>query len=341
VEQHHAVLKERFKGFDIRIESISRLKTKSESEELLDKLENGEIDIIIGTHSLLSDRVKFKYLGLIVIDEEQRFGVKHKERLKVKRIDVNVLSMSATPIPRSLQMSLSGIRDISIISTPPPNRKSIINYFKKFEWNSVFAAVNKEFERNGQAYYLHNRIEDIDAIALKIQSVFPDKVVEVAHGRLPNKVLGKVMSQMASGKIDLLVSTTIIENGIDLPNVNTLIIDDIEHLGLAQMYQIRGRIGRGERQGYAYFLYKSLKGDSKLRLQALEEFSDLGSGFLLANRDLEIRGAGNILGKEQSGVIERVGYHLYLKLLREEIGEFKENLREKKAGELKEMFRFK
>ncbi|MBD3328916.1 transcription-repair coupling factor, partial [Candidatus Dojkabacteria bacterium] len=282
------------------------------------------IDLIIGTHSLLSDRIELKTPGLIVIDEEQKFGVKHKEKIKALRLNAHTLSMTATPIPRTLHMSLSGIRDISVIATPPPGRKPIINKSHIFNWDIVQQAIAKEMVRDGQVYYLHNRVATIDKTALKIQELFPQKRVDVVHGRMAASHLASVMQRFARKEIDILVCTTIVENGLDLANVNTLIIDDVEKLGLAQMYQIRGRIGRGERQAYAYFLYKKLRGDSRLRLEAIEEFEELGSGFLLASRDLEIRGAGSILGKEQSGRIHAVGYSLYMKMLRESVEKLKD-----------------
>ncbi len=318
-EQHKEVLSQRFSNFNCNIESLSRLKTKKEKEEILWLLEEGELDVLVGTHALLSDAVKFYNLGLIVIDEEQKFGVKHKEKLKAYRVDSNVLTMTATPIPRSLQMSISKFKDISIIMTPPSGRKAVKNKFGRFNWNLVEKAISKELKRGGQVYYLHNRIRDIEKIALKIENIFPNKEVRVAHGSLSRIELSSVMRDLATGKIDVLVCTTIIENGLDIENVNSLIVDEVESLGLSQMYQIRGRIGRGVKQAYAYFLYSKLAGDSSLRLKALKEFSELGSGYLLAHRDLEIRGAGNIFGKEQSGDIERVGYDLYNKMLEEEI----------------------
>lgn len=327
VEQHLSVARERFSGFienpDKEIESISRFKSEKEKKEILNRLEEGSIKIIIGTHSLLSKAVKYKNLGLLIIDEEQKFGVKQKEAIKSARVDTHVLSMSATPIPRTLSMSLTGIRDISVISSAPLNRKEIINNFSVFNWDKIFKAIENEIEREGQVYFLHNQISDIEKVALIIQEKFPDKIVDIAHGRMSVMHLASTMRKMVEGKIDILVCTTIIENGIDLPNVNTLIIDDPTKLGLSQMYQIRGRVGRSEKQGYAYFFYKRLKGKTYLRLEALEESQSLGSGFILANKDLEIRGAGNLLGKEQSGLIYSVGYSLYMKMLAESINKYK------------------
>jgi transcription-repair coupling factor len=320
VEQHKAVFRKRFENFaNIRIASLSRFQTAAERNGILRELEAGKIDILIGTHSILSSSVKFKELGLIIIDEEQRFGVKHKEKLKVRRLDSHVLTLTATPIPRTLGLSLSGIRDISVIETPPENRKPVENYTGKFDWDVVKFAIEKEISHGGQVYYLHNRVKDIEGVALKLSELLPDLRVDIVHGQMAVHHLAKVMREFAEGNIDVLVCTTIVENGIDLPNVNTLIIDDIEKLGLAQMYQIRGRIGRSEKQGYAYLLYSNLRGNSSLRLEAMKEFQELGVGYRLANRDLEIRGSGSILGDSQSGFIDSVGYSLYMQIFNEEV----------------------
>jgi len=242
---------------EINIGSLYR----GESKRILKDIENGDLDIIIGTHGLLSDRIKYKNLGLIIIDEEQKFGVKHKEMLKSRRLDVNILSMSATPIPRTFNMALSQIKDISVIATPPDNRKPIKNFSARFDWQVISKAIKTEVNRGGQVYFLHNRVKDIEKIALNLNTLLPDIRIDVAHGQMSIKLLRQIMGNFAEGKIDVLVSTTIIENGLDLPNVNTLIVDDVEILGLAQMYQIRGRIGRGDKQAYAYFMYKKLRGD--------------------------------------------------------------------------------
>lgn len=324
VEQHKVVFKDRFKNFpQVKIKSFSRFNTTAEKNTVTSELASGALNIVIGTHSLLSDSVKFKNLALIVVDEEQRFGVKHKEKIKAKKIDAHVLSMSATPIPRTLNLSLSGIRDVSVIATPPENRVPIKNGFFQFDWDVVVEAVKVELERKGQVYFLHNRVADIQQIALKLAELLPGKVIDVAHGQMSGPALTRIMRDFAARKIDVLVCTTIIENGLDLPNVNTLIIDDIEKLGLSQMYQIRGRIGRSDRPAYAYFMYKSLHGDASLRLDALSDFQELGSGYLLSNRDMEIRGAGNILGDQQSGNINSVGYGLYMKMLGDAVNKYK------------------
>jgi len=342
VEQHKGVLIARFERFrkyllDIgyseenaeklipKVESISRFATIAERREIVSNVSEGKVDILVGTHAILSNAVKFRKLGFVIIDEEQRFGVKHKEKLKAKRLESHVLSMTATPIPRTLNLALNAVRDLSVIATAPLNRKEIINITTEYSIDAVIQAITNELDRNGQVFYLHNRISDIEKIALNIMKYYPEAKVGVAHGRLSAKELAMTMRDFASMKLNVLVCTTIIENGIDLPNVNTMIIDDIERLGLAQMYQIRGRIGRGEKQAYAYFLHKTLGGESALRLEAIQDFHALGSGLLLANRDLEIRGAGTILGDNQSGAVDAVGFKLYSKMLEEAVSRLKKS----------------
>jgi transcription-repair coupling factor (superfamily II helicase) len=319
VEQHLEVFKKRFEKYPFNIESISRFSTEGEREEVLEGLKKGSIDIVVGTHSLLSKEVAFKDLGLLVIDEEQKFGVKQKEKIKSLRVDTNVLSLTATPIPRTLNMALAGIRDISVLATPPENRQEIVNSFGKFDWDEVGKAVKKELDRKGQVYYLHNRVGTIQTVYDKLTKMFPHNVVAIAHGQMSVQDLSHTMASFIRGEIDILVCTTIIENGLDIASANTLIIDDVSKLGLSQMYQIRGRVGRSSKQAYAYFFYDSLKGNSELRLSALRESQALGSGFILSNRDLEIRGAGDILGKNQSGAINSVGYGLYTQMLHEAV----------------------
>lgn len=319
VEQHSSVFKNRLSHYGMNIASLSRFLKGKEKQNILDDLEKGSIDIVIGTQSLLQKRVFFKNLGLIIIDEEQKFGVKQKEELKTKRLESHVLSMSATPIPRTLSMSLSGIRDISTLLTPPEGRKAIHNSYKVFDWDDVQQAIGKELERGGQVYFLHNNVVDIKPVLLKLSELFPQSSIAIAHGQMKPEELSRVMHAFSQGKIDILLCTTIIENGIDIPNVNTLIVDDAARFGLSQLYQIRGRIGRSNVQAYAYFFYKSMKGNVGLRLDALMEAQDLGSGFILANRDLEIRGAGDMLGKSQSGSINAVGYGMYMSMLAESI----------------------
>lgn len=321
--QHLKVFRERFKDYPFNISMLSRLQSNSERRDILNSLDKGKIDILIGTHAILSSDVKFKNLGLLIIDEEQKFGVKQKEKLKSRRVDTHVLSMTATPIPRTLNLSLMGVRDISVLAIPPIGRKEIKNEFFKFDFEKIKESIIRELQRNGQVYYLHNRIESIYALGEKLRELIPDARIEIAHGRLRGQKLIDVMDRFLNHEIDVLLCTTIIENGLDISNANTLIVDDVNRLGLAQMYQIRGRVGRGQRQAYACFFYDNLKGDAQLRLEAIRESQALGSGFVLSNRDLEIRGAGDILGKKQSGTINSVGYGLYTKLLNDAVEKLK------------------
>ncbi len=317
--QHLRVLKERFKKYPFNISLISRLQSEKERVEIEESVSKGKVDILIGTHAILSSSVSFKNLGLLIVDEEQKFGVRQKEKLKSSRVDTHVLSLTATPIPRTLNLSLMGVRDISVLAIPPSGRKEIENEFSKFSLEKVKDCIERELKRNGQVYYLHNRIESIYGLGEKLRELVPDARIEVAHGRLRGKKLIEVMDRFVNHEIDVLLCTTIIENGLDISNANTLIIDDINRLGLSQMYQIRGRVGRGEKQAYACFLFEELRGDAQLRLEALRESQALGSGFVLSNRDLEIRGAGDILGKKQSGTINSVGYGMYTQLLHDAI----------------------
>ncbi len=321
--QHLRVFKERFSKYPFNISLISRLQSAKERESIERGTSNGKIDILIGTHAILSSSVKFRNLALLIIDEEQKFGVKQKERLKSSRVDTHVLSLTATPIPRTLNLSLMGVRDISVLAIPPLGRKEIKNEFSKFSMERIKECILRELRRDGQVYYLHNRIESIYGLEEKLKELIPDTRIEVAHGRLRGKKLIEVMDRFVNHDIDVLLCTTIIENGLDISNANTLIVDDINRLGLSQMYQIRGRVGRGEKQAYACFLYDELRGDAQLRLEALRESGSLGSGFVLSNRDLEIRGAGDILGKKQSGTINSIGYGLYTQLLHDAIERLK------------------
>ena len=323
VQQHLTVLKERFKNYPFNIQSLSRFSSEAEREKVLHGLKNGVIDIVVGTHSLLADDIQFKNLGLLVVDEEQKFGVKQKERIKEMRVNSNVLSLTATPIPRTLNMALMGVRDISVLAVPPSGRKDIVNSFEHFNWDSIVKAIKKEMDRGGQVYFLHNRIGNILSIQSKLKELFPNAVVDVVHGQMGSKYLSERMSDFVSKKTDILLCTTIIENGLDIPNANTLIVDDASRLGLSQMYQIRGRVGRSLEQAYAYFFFDTLSENAVLRLDALRDSQSLGSGFLLSNRDLEIRGAGDILGKNQSGTINSVGYGLYTQMLSEAIEKIK------------------
>jgi len=329
--QHKKVFEDRFKQYPFNVSLLSRLQTSSEKEKIKEDLEKGKIDILIGTHAILSKSVKFKNLGLLIVDEEQKFGVKQKEKLKGARVDTHVLSMTATPIPRTLNLSLMGVRDISVLAIPPSGRKSIRNEFIKFSFEKVKGCILRELKRDGQVYYLHNRVDSIYILQERLKELIPDMRIEVAHGRLSGKRLIGVMEDFINHQIDVLLCTTIIENGLDISNANTLIVDDVNRLGLSQMYQIRGRVGRGDKQAYACFLYDELKGDAQLRLEAIRESEVLGSGFVLSNRDLEIRGAGDILGKKQSGTINSIGYGLYTQLLHDAV----EKLRKIKSTEQK------
>ena len=321
--QHLAVLKKRFAGTLFNIQSLSRLVSEDERKQTIEGVANGSVDIVVGTHALLSDEIKFKDLGLLVVDEEQKFGVKQKEKIKGKKLNTNVLSLTATPIPRTLNMALLGIRDISVLATPPSGRMEIINHFGKFNWETVQEAIQKELDRGGQVYFLHNRVETIQNVYEKLDKLFPQVEVAVVHGQMSVQTLSRNMENFIKEESKILLCTTIIENGLDIPTVNTLIVDDATMLGLSQMYQIRGRIGRSQISANAYFFYDTLKGDSALRLEALKNSQELGSGFLLSNRDLEIRGAGDILGKNQSGAINSVGYGLYSQMLAEAVGELR------------------
>jgi len=324
-QQHYDTFNERLKKFPVRIGILSRFESEKEQQDTIEKLKSGLIDIVIGTHRLLSHDVNFRNLGLIIIDEEQRFGVKAKEKLKALRTHAHILTLTATPIPRTLNIALAGVRDISIIGTPPEGRLPINTYIEPYSDDTIKKTITNELKRKGQVYYLHNKVETINFVAKQLHQLIPKAKIGIAHGRLPEKDLAGAMRDFDTQKTNVLVCSTIIENGLDLPNVNTLIVDNATNFGLAQLYQLRGRIGRGERQAYAHFLYhrKKLKGNAKKRLQALMEAKKLGSGFQLALRDLEIRGAGNILGKEQHGKVSAIGLSLYTRLLAQAIEELK------------------
>ena len=322
--QHYRTFASRFAGFPIRIEELSRFKSKSAQREILRELAEGRVDIVIGTHRLLQKDVVFADLGLIVVDEEQRFGVMQKERLKQLRASVDVITLSATPIPRTLHMSLMGVRDLSLIQTAPKNRMSIKTVVVPASDAIVQRAITAELDRGGQVYYLHNRIESIYAVKSALQRLVPRARIAVGHGQMSESELEPVMQAFIEGAIDVLVATTIIENGIDIPNVNTIVVNDADKFGLAQLYQLRGRVGRSNHQAYAYLLYqahKALSEEAKARLEAIREFAHLGSGLQIAMRDLEIRGAGNLLGAAQSGFIASVGFDTYCQLLAEAIAE--------------------
>jgi transcription-repair coupling factor (superfamily II helicase) len=320
--QHHRTFTQRFASFPVRIDELSRFRSKKEQQATLAALAAGQVDVVVGTHRLLQKDVVFRDLGLIIVDEEQRFGVMHKERLKQLRASVDVLTLSATPIPRTLQMSLMGVRDLSLIRTPPRNRMSIKTVVVPASDAIVQRAIVSELDRGGQVYYVHNRIESIYGLARALQQLVPKARIGVGHGQMPEHELEPVMAQFIEGELDVFVSTTIIENGIDIPNVNTIVINDADKFGLAQLYQLRGRVGRSNHQAYAFLLYqahKALTEDAKARLEAIREFTHLGSGLQIAMRDLEIRGAGNLLGAAQSGFIGAVGFETYAQLLAEAI----------------------
>ncbi len=335
--QQYTAFLQRMKNYPITVEMLSRFKSKKEQEKIIKRTKNGEIDILIGTHRMLSKDVEFKNLGLLIIDEEQRFGVAHKEAIKELKKNVDVLSMSATPIPRSLNMAMVGIRDMSVLTMPPEDRVPVQTYAMEYSESVVFEAIERELSRGGQVYYLHNRVSGIYKTAEKILESFPRHKVAVAHGQMAENALEKIMMEMADGEIDILVCTTIIETGLDIPNVNTIIIEDADKMGLSQLYQLRGRVGRSSRLAYAYLTYrrnKVLTEVAEKRLKAIKDFTEFGSGFKIAMRDLELRGAGNVLGPEQSGFIAGVGYEVYCRILSEAVLEAKGE----KAEEKKECF---
>jgi transcription-repair coupling factor (superfamily II helicase) len=324
--QHYNTFRQRFTVFPMGIQLLSRFRSPKEQKQVLEDLETGRIDVIVGTHRLLSKDVKFKDLGLVVVDEEQRFGVTHKERLKSMKTRVDVLTLSATPIPRTLNMALLGLRDMSTIETPPKNRLAIQTSVLRYSPDVIRSAIEMELARNGQVYFVHNRVETIYSIAAKIQQLLPGARIGVAHGQMNERELERIMLQFVEDKLDVLVATTIIENGLDIPRVNTIIIDRADLYGLSQLYQLRGRVGRSDRRAYAYLLIPSeeiLTDVAKKRLAAIREFSDLGTGFRVAALDLEIRGAGNLLGGEQHGHIETVGFDLYCRMLEQTVEELR------------------
>lgn len=325
-DQHLETFQRRFKDFPVRIEMISRFRTPAEVRDIQKAVEAGKIDILIGTHRLLSRKVDFPKLGLVIIDEEQRFGVAHKERLKQLRKDVHVLAMSATPVPRTLQLSLAGVRDLSLIETPPRDRMAVETAILPYDPSFIREAVEFELERQGQIYYVYNRVESIDNMAAYLKEMVPGLKVTVGHGQMDEKELSKRMHAFIDGEYHLLLATTIIENGIDIPNVNTMIVHRADRFGLSQLYQLRGRVGRSDQLAYCYLLVppdRILSQEARKRLDAIREFTELGAGFRVAGRDLEIRGAGNLLGAEQSGHISAVGIETYLKMLEEMVAELK------------------
>lgn len=325
-QQHYQTFIDRMKNFPINIEMLSRFRTAKQQKEALVGLEKGIVDIIIGTHRILSKDINFKDLGLIIIDEEQRFGVKHKEQLKSLKDNVDVLTLSATPIPRTLHMSMAGIRDMSLLEEPPRERMPVQTYVLEYDIESIRNAINRELARGGQVYYLHNRVNNIEEETIKLQNLVPDAVVSFAHGQMSERELEKAMLGFMKNEINVLVCTTIIETGLDISNVNTIIINDADHMGLSQLYQLRGRVGRSNKTSFAYLMYKKdkiLQEVSEKRLQTIKEFTEFGSGFKIAMRDLEIRGAGNLLGSQQHGHMDIIGYEMYCKLLDQAVRELK------------------
>ena len=317
-QQHYNTFKSRLEGFPVEIALMSRFRTSDQNKKTAEKLKQGGVDIVIGTHRLLSKDVGFKDLGLLIIDEEQRFGVAHKEKIKQLKTNVDVLSLTATPIPRTLHMSLSGIRDLSILEEPPFDRVPIQTYVLEYNDELVREAINRELSRNGQVFYVYNRVKNIEEKCSRLRALLPNARIEYAHGQMKEQELEEIMLEFVNGEIDVLIATTIIETGLDIPNANTLIVDGAENMGLSQLYQLRGRVGRSNKTAYAFFMYKRdkiLSEEAEKRLKAIREFTEFGAGIKIAMRDLEIRGAGNVLGAEQHGEMQAVGYDLYCKLL--------------------------
>jgi transcription-repair coupling factor (superfamily II helicase) len=324
--QHQNTFRERFAGFPARVEMLSRFRTPQEQKVVAKDLEAGKVDVLIGTHRLLSKDVKFKELGLLVVDEEQRFGVAAKEKIKQFKKNVDVLAMSATPIPRTLQLSLAGIRDLSVIETPPRNRLAIQTHIIPFRSGVIATSLRNEIKRGGQVYFVHNRVESIASMAMLLRKLVPEARIAVAHGQMGERDLERTMLSFLKGEQDVLLSTTIIENGLDIPRVNTILVNRADRFGLSQLYQLRGRVGRSDRRAFAYFMVPprtALTPVARKRLKALQEFSELGSGFRIAAMDLEIRGAGNFLGAEQHGHIAAVGFETYTRLLERTVQELK------------------
>jgi transcription-repair coupling factor (superfamily II helicase) len=322
VQQHERTFKNRLGNFAVRVESLSRFTRPADRRRILRDFATGEVDVLIGTHALLGSEVNPKDLGLVIVDEEQRFGVKHKERLKEFKASVDVITLTATPIPRTMQMGLASLRDISVIETPPLGRRSIQTHVGPYDEDLVRRAIEREVARGGQTFFVHNRVESIEEVTERLRSLVPGASFVTAHGQMPERVLEGVMQHFLDGRADVLVTTTIVESGLDVASANTLIVDRADAMGLAQLYQLRGRIGRSSQQGYAYlFAPLGATVESQKRLEALLDFTELGSGFAIAMRDLEIRGAGNLLGAEQSGHIAAVGFEMYLQLLEEAVAQ--------------------
>ena len=319
-DQHARTFTERLADFPIRTAMLSRFQTVKEQQAVLAQLAEGTIDIIIGTHRLLSPDVAFKRLGLIVIDEEHRFGVKHKERLKQLRLETDVLTLTATPIPRTLHMSLAGLRDMTLMQTPPRDRSPVLTYLEPWDDGLIEEGITRELDRGGQVFFVHNRIETIEAIADHVRRIVPRARIEVGHGQMREKDLETIMHRFVNGEVDVLVSTMIVESGLDVPNANTMFVNRADNFGLAQLYQLRGRVGRSHRRAYCYLMVPDhIDEDAERRLRVLEHHTELGAGYRIALKDMEMRGAGNLLGAEQSGFVQAVGFDLYLRLLDETV----------------------
>jgi transcription-repair coupling factor (superfamily II helicase) len=326
--QHYRTFRERLKDFPVVINYVNRFRTTKQKKETLEGLENGHVDIVIGTHQLANNNVIFKDLGLLIVDEEQKFGVAVKEKLKTIKEDVDVLTLTATPIPRTLQFSLMAARDLSVITTPPPNRYPIESHVVRFNEETIRDAISYEIQRGGQIFFVHNRIENIKEVSGMIQRLVPDAKIGIGHGRLKGRKLEQLMLAFMNGEFDVLVSTTIIESGLDVPNANTIFINNANNFGLSDLHQMRGRVGRSNKKAFCYFItpeYSAMTTEARKRITALEQFTALGSGFNIAMKDLEIRGAGDLLGGEQSGFINEIGFDTYQKILNEAIEELKEN----------------
>ncbi len=324
--QHLQTFSDRYAGFPVRVEMLSRFLTPAQARRVTEGLADGSVDVVIGTHKLLGGDVRWKDLGLLVVDEEQRFGVTHKEAIKKLRADVDVLTLTASPIPRTLEMSLTGIRDLTLLNTPPAERQPILTYVGEYDERAAAEAIRRELLREGQVFFVHNRVRDIEKRAAEIRGLVPEARVVVAHGQMDEGTLEKVVYDFWEGRYDVLVCTTIIESGIDMPTVNTLIVDRADHLGLGQLHQLRGRVGRAGQRAYAYLMFPpdvALTEEAYERLRTIGEHTELGSGFKIAMRDLEIRGAGNLLGADQSGHIAAVGYDLYVQMVSEAVAELK------------------
>ncbi|MEO0599594.1 MAG: helicase-related protein, partial [Chloroflexota bacterium] len=324
--QHFNTFRNRMTEFPVRVEMLSRFRTKGEISRATTDIAAGKVDIVIGTHRILSDDVTFNDLGLVIIDEEQRFGVKHKSHFKKLRASVDVITLTATPIPRTLYMSMSGVRDISMLQTPPEDRLPVITHVGSFDAKLVRQAVLRELDRGGQAFVIHNRVKSIYQLKEKLEEILPEASVVVGHGQMSGKQLEAVIRDFSKGQYDILLATSIIESGIDMPNVNTLIVDRADWFGMAQLYQIRGRVGRSATQAYAYFFHagtKKLTEEARERLETLAEYTELGSGFQVSVRDLELRGAGDILSTKQTGHVATVGLQLYTQLLQQAVRELK------------------